>query len=77
MILLGIGVFIVPSSMMLQGGIGPGKTLAWPGWKQNEISVKVDRYDSKEAGSRKVVYYCTILLIRQYSYCLLELHPMF
>ena len=23
-------------------GVGPGPTLAWPGWKQPDISVKVD-----------------------------------
>ena len=23
-------------------GVGPGPTLAWPGWKQLDISVKVD-----------------------------------
>ncbi len=25
-----------------QGGIGPGPTLAWPGWKQPDIPVEVD-----------------------------------
>ncbi len=36
-------------------GVGPSTTLAWPGWKQPDISVKMDRQDSKHAGSRKVV----------------------
>ncbi len=44
-------------------GWGVARLLAWPGWKQNEISVKVDYHDSKEADSRKVVYYCTSLLL--------------
>jgi hypothetical protein len=42
---------------------------------QNEISVKGDWHDSKEAGSKKVVYYCTSLFLNsrvRYSYCLLE-----
>ncbi len=28
--------------------VGLGTTISWPGWKQNEISVKVDWHDSKE-----------------------------
>ncbi len=36
-------------------GVGPSTTLAWPGWKQPDIAVKVDRHDSKQAGSRKVM----------------------
>ncbi len=47
------------NSGTVQKGVGPGTTLAWPGWKQNKISVKVEWHDSKEAGSVKVVYYCT------------------
>ncbi len=40
-------------------GEGPGTTLAWSGWKHNEISVKVDWHDSKKGNSREAVYYCT------------------
>ena len=32
-----------------------GRTLAWPGWKHPNIAVKVDRHDSKQAGSKNVV----------------------
>ncbi len=35
--------------------VGPSMTLAWPGRKQPDISVKVDRHDSKQACSIKVV----------------------
>jgi hypothetical protein len=41
-------------------GVGPGPTSAWPGWKQPDISVKVDT--SKQVSSKNVawnVYYCT------------------
>ncbi len=42
-------------------GVGPGPTLAWPGWKQPDISVKVDTA-RLEAGQFKNVawnvYYC-------------------
>jgi hypothetical protein len=36
--------------------VGHRTTLAWPGWnwKQPDIAVKVDRHDSKQAGSIKV-----------------------
>jgi hypothetical protein len=27
-------------------GVGPSTTLPWPGWKQPDIAVKVDRHDS-------------------------------
>ncbi len=36
-------------------GVGPSTTLAWPGWKQPDIPVKVDRHNSKQASSKKVV----------------------
>ncbi len=43
-------------------GVGPGPTLAWPGWKQPDISVKVDTA-RLEAGQFKNVawnvYCCT------------------
>ncbi len=54
-----------------RGYLRPATTLAWPGWKHKEISRKVDWHNSKEAGSRKVVYYCTTVLFfwfREYSY---------
>ncbi len=28
--------------MALSKGVGPGPTLAWPGWKQPDIPVEVD-----------------------------------
>jgi hypothetical protein len=31
-------------------GVGSSTTLAWPGWKQPYIAVKVDRHDSKQSG---------------------------
>jgi hypothetical protein len=34
-------------------GVGPGPTLAWPGWKQPDISVKVDTA-RLEAGQFKI-----------------------
>ncbi len=36
-------------------GVGPSTTLAWPGWKQPDIAVTVDRHDRKQSGSKKVV----------------------
>jgi hypothetical protein len=27
---------------MIRKGVGPGPTLAWPGWKQPDIPVEVD-----------------------------------
>ncbi len=54
--------FSLGQGMEITKGIGPSMTLTWPGWRQNEIRVKVDWHDSKEAVSRKVVYYCTTLL---------------
>ncbi len=47
-------------------GVGPSTTLAWPGWKQPDIAVKVDRHNSKRACSKNVVwsaYYCTTLVL--------------
>ncbi len=47
-------------------GVGPGMTLAWPGWKQSDIAVEVDRGDSKHAGSKNVVqtvHYPTSLVL--------------
>ncbi len=43
-------------------GVGPGMTLAWPGWKQSDIAVEVDT--GRRAGSKNVVqtvYYSTSL----------------
>jgi hypothetical protein len=34
-----------------------------PGWQHTDISAKVDWHDLYEAGSRKVVYYCTALVL--------------
>jgi len=36
-------------------GRGPSTNLAWPGWKQPDIAVDVDRHNSKQAGSKNVV----------------------
>ncbi len=47
--------FIKPQSTYMDReeikGVGPSMTLAWPGWKQPDIPVKMDRQDSKQAGS--------------------------
>ena len=51
-------------SNVLAKGVGPGMTLAWPGWKQSDIAVEVD---SKLAGSKNVmqtVYYSTSLVLK-------------
>jgi hypothetical protein len=32
----------VPLIKILSKGVGPGPTLAWPGWKQPDIPVEVD-----------------------------------
>ncbi len=45
------------SKILTKGGV----TLALPGWKQNDVLLTVDWHDPKEAGSRNVVYYRTIL----------------
>ncbi len=42
-------------------GVGSGMALAWPGWKQNKFSVKVEWHNSKEAGLVKVVYFYTTM----------------
>jgi hypothetical protein len=31
-----------PGECVLSKGVGPGPTLAWPGWKQPDIPVEVD-----------------------------------
>ncbi len=50
-----------------------GPPLAWPGWQQKNIKVKVDWHDSQEASSRKVKYYTihTALLLNS-ACCLIE-----
>ena len=40
---------------VISKGVGPSTTLAWPGWKQPDISVKVDTARLATAGSRKAV----------------------
>ncbi len=48
-------------------GVGPGPTLAWPGWRQPDIPVEVDTdLYSKRAGSKNVmqtVSYSTSLVL--------------
>jgi hypothetical protein len=55
-------MYILSGENITAKGVGPGPTLAWPGWKQPDISVKVDTA-RLEAGQLKNVawnvYYCT------------------
>jgi len=44
-----------PCPAGLHKGVGPSTTLAWPGWKQPDVAVKVDGHDLKQAGSKNVV----------------------
>jgi hypothetical protein len=41
--------------MVVAKGVGLSTTLAWPSRKQPDISVKVERHDSKQACSIRVV----------------------
>jgi hypothetical protein len=42
-------------------GVGPGPTLAWPGWKQPDISVKVDTARLEAGQLKKCCMECVIL----------------
>jgi hypothetical protein len=42
-------------------GVGPGPTLAWPGWKQPDISVKVDTGRLKAGQFKKCCMECVLL----------------
>ncbi len=33
---------MTPTETVFPKGVGPGPTLAWPGWKQPDIPVEVD-----------------------------------
>ncbi len=42
---VGVGGGCTPSPFhCITQGVGPGPTLAWPGWKQPDIPVEVDTY---------------------------------
>ncbi len=42
-------------------GVGPGPTLAWPGWKQPDISVKVDTARLEAGQFKKCCMECVLL----------------
>jgi hypothetical protein len=42
-------------------GVGPGPTLAWPGWKQPDISVKVDTARLEAGQFKKCWMECVLL----------------
>jgi hypothetical protein len=42
-------------------GVGPGPTLAWPGWKQPDISVKVDTAPLEAGQFKKCCMECVLL----------------
>ncbi len=57
--------FILLCSLHSEGpkGVGPSTTLAWPGWKQPDITVKVDtaRLETgrfKKGFVKRVLLYC-------------------
>jgi hypothetical protein len=43
-------------------GVGPSTTLACPGWEQPDISVKVDRHDSKTPVQERLCKICITAL---------------
>jgi hypothetical protein len=45
----------------LAKGVGPGPTLAWPGWKQSDISVKVDTARLEAGQFKKCCMECVLL----------------
>jgi hypothetical protein len=40
--LIGLTQISFVKQLVLTKGVGPGPTLAWPGWKQPDIPVEVD-----------------------------------
>jgi hypothetical protein len=42
-------------------GVGPSTTLAWPGWKQPDISVKVDTAQLETGRFKKCCVECLLL----------------
>jgi hypothetical protein len=49
------------SACILTKGLGPGTILAWPGWKQPDISVKVDTARLEAGQFKKCCMECVIL----------------
>jgi hypothetical protein len=63
---LGLCTFTVAApqkyfSAILAKGVGPGPTLAWPGWKQPDISVKVDTGRLEAVQFKKCCTECVLL----------------
>ncbi len=52
---------IISTYNVIPKGVGPGRTLAWPGWKQPDISVKVDTAQL-EAGQKMLHGMCITVL---------------
>ncbi len=48
-------------AMLWPKGVGPGPTLAWPGWKQPDISVKVDTGRLEAGQFKKCCMECVLL----------------
>ncbi len=42
-------------------GVGPGLTLAWPGWKQSDIAVEVDTGRLETSRFKKCCANCVLL----------------
>jgi hypothetical protein len=42
-------------------GVGPGMTLAWPGWKQSDIAVEVDTGRPETSRFKKCCANCVLL----------------
>jgi hypothetical protein len=42
-------------------GVGPGMTLAWPGWKQSDIAVEVDTGRLETSRFKKCYANCVLL----------------
>ncbi len=59
-------------SAVIRKGVGPGPTLAWPGWKQPDIPVEVetDRLETsrREAGVLKKLSIAGIAKLRRLKY---------
>jgi hypothetical protein len=49
------------SACILTKGLGPGTILAWPGWKQPDISVKVDTARLEAGQFKKCCMECVLL----------------
>ena len=51
----------IPFACAQTKGVGPGMTLAWPGWKQSDIAVEVDTGQLETSRFKKCCTNCVLL----------------